>query len=434
MDQNFNLIEKQYNAKITITHIFKYVSISIPKGTTLTEQIREDINKYTQEIKNQSFSAVSLEEQTQIVDELDKFRYTINLLNERHEYVERMHKFIEFSIINNIFDSKWNAFKNKFSDLNIKTNITEISLEDTKQISQIIDENQTQIGYILILKDREEKGILGDCGEKSVNPVIEESIGIFKNNPKFSLEKYHVSGALGLTSMCLIYKGVVKTYEYNVFKNVPYFASEKHRIEYLRMKSKAVKNFMILGAPIITAAIFYGKNVALPLNIHDSLDINISEQPITNLKPNTELNQVNVLTSGLGFFSIIKNKIPKWLSTTIKIVISILFLNYLMDYVGANSTLNVINTPNFKLIIFMLGVCSSLFLIISNILNLYLFYMFSKDKIKISEYLPQFILDWLNQIKNISKAEEKGIFIQFYLTNILVYLFILILCIFMLNT
>ena len=40
--------------------------------------------------------------------------------------------------------------------------------------------------------------------------------------------------------------------------------------------------------------------------------------------------------------------------------------------------------------------------------------MFSKNKFTMPIYLPQFILDWLKFIREISKSEKKGIFIEFY--------------------
>ena len=51
--------------------------------------------------------------------------------------------------------------------------------------------------------------------------------------------------------------------------------------------------------------------------------------------------------------------------------------------------------------------------------------MFSKEKISMPVHLPQFLLNWLKIIQILSQVEQKGIYIEFYFKNILIYLFIL---------
>lgn len=65
-------------------------------------------------------------------------------------------------------------------------------------------------------------------------------------------------------------------------------------------------------------------------------------------------------------------------------------------------------------------------------MNIYLYINFSSqlaNRIKIPKYLPQFILDWLNFIEKMSKYEDKGFYIKFYLRLIIVYLLIFLMCI-----
>jgi len=50
--------------------------------------------------------------------------------------------------------------------------------------------------------------------------------------------------------------------------------------------------------------------------------------------------------------------------------------------------------------------------------------MYSKDKLSIPIYFPQFLLDWLNLINAISKNDYKGLFIEFYFKHILIYFII----------
>ena len=48
-------------------------------------------------------------------------------------------------------------------------------------------------------------------------------------------------------------------------------------------------------------------------------------------------------------------------------------------------------------------------------------------------HLPQFILNWISFIKKISQFKEKGLYVEVYFRHILIYFFLLLLCLFMLD-
>ena len=81
---------------------------------------------------------------------------------------------------------------------------------------------------------------------------------------------------------------------------------------------------------------------------------------------------------------------------------------------------------------FFLGSISSFILICYYIINIYLYIMFSQEKLNIFIYLPSFILGWVKNIQEISKEENKSFYIEFYLRLIFVYMFILFLCLYIL--
>ena len=58
--------------------------------------------------------------------------------------------------------------------------------------------------------------------------------------------------------------------------------------------------------------------------------------------------------------------------------------------------------------------------------------MFSKGKISMPIHLPEFILDWLRFIQKISQHENKGVFIDVYFRNIIIYIIVFISAIFVL--
>ena len=71
------------------------------------------------------------------------------------------------------------------------------------------------------------------------------------------------------------------------------------------------------------------------------------------------------------------------------------------------------------------------------ILNIFLFINFSKIKNPVADkevqnrlnYLPPFIQDWVKFIEKMSKYEDNGYYLEFYLRLIIVYLLIFLMCV-----
>ena len=65
-------------------------------------------------------------------------------------------------------------------------------------------------------------------------------------------------------------------------------------------------------------------------------------------------------------------------------------------------------------------------IILYNLLSLLLFILFSKNKIQMSNYTPTFLIGWFNEMKRLSKFEDKRWFIDDYLRDIFLYSILLL--------
>ena len=72
--------------------------------------------------------------------------------------------------------------------------------------------------------------------------------------------------------------------------------------------------------------------------------------------------------------------------------------------------------------IYIIGNIHNIYCIMKFSLTIYFFILFSKDKMEMPVYLPAVTLNWLNYIKNESKNQDKGKFIELYMRLILVYI------------
>lgn len=169
-------------------------------------------------------------------------------------------------------------------------------------------------------------------------------------------------------------------------------------------------------------------NAALKPKIVVNVNSDSIPQDSTPIPQDSTEGKGSIISSSSMFF--FTKKIPSWLKTTLLVFIGTICITYTLKYFGFysegkfNLISNLLSNPlAIKLIkiYFILGSISSIIMICYYILNLYLFIMFSKGKISMPIHLPQFILNWLKFIQEVSQFEEKGVFIDVYFRNILVY-------------
>ena len=127
-----------------------------------------------------------------------------------------------------------------------------------------------------------------------------------------------------------------------------------------------------------------------------------------------------------GLFSFLSfKKIPIWLKSFIISLLFFVLIGYFYDSIERNHSLFIYNIIYIRWFLYF-GIFTSSIMILYYILYLYLYIMFSKGKINLPIYLPLFILNWLESIKNLSQIPNKGHMISLFLTFLLTYLFILL--------
>jgi hypothetical protein len=149
-------------------------------------------------------------------------------------------------------------------------------------------------------------------------------------------------------------------------------------------------------------------------------------------------------------------KMLDWLKYILLITISFIslykiskFESLIFEGGGFNINSILLNNIIFMKLFFVLGSISSFILSFYYILNIFLFIKFSQNKNPVGtvayaipsttgenpvvqdrlKYLPQFIKDWVKFIEKMSKYEDKGYYIEFYLRLIILYLLIFLMCI-----
>ena len=106
----------------------------------------------------------------------------------------------------------------------------------------------------------------------------------------------------------------------------------------------------------------------------------------------TENNKTKILNSSSSFFVLcnnIKKKIPFWLSLLFGFIITII-----LDFLN--------NVIYIKLYCYIL--CS--LIILYQLLTIYLISKFSQQETKISEFYPEFIINWLKEFEELSQRNE----------------------------
>ena len=174
-------------------------------------------------------------------------------------------------------------------------------------------------------------------------------------------------------------------------------------------------NIATFVCPAITYLLFKTINNSLL----DSIQINfkkdkISEENISVKNTNTKNTNSNIN----NIKSVMNNsKKPNYFKIIINIIIFMFIVYFVVDF---NSLLENILKITFKQVLKINIIIASLFLIYLFI-DLYIFILFLKGKIKIPYYLPPFLLKWVHKKKVISKykAVEIRAFMDLYVKNIL---------------
>ena len=182
-----------------------------------------------------------------------------------------------------------------------------------------------------------------------------------------------------------------------------------------KARNRQLAIFSLVGAPLILVCLKksspYFKDI-----ISINYDFSSAAQPSSQINNNSS----NIVNS-IFLFSYINKKIPKWIKLLFKLILlSILVLKLL----GFSSILDFLyNTYYLKIYIYIICIIATIY----ELINLYLLHKFSKKNIKISEVLPDFIINWLKEFEIICTTKESiNEFKKTYYIGISIYILIII--------
>lgn len=174
--------------------------------------------------------------------------------------------------------------------------------------------------------------------------------------------------------------------------------------------------------------VLYLTILLINIGIYFLLDITIVTPPLEEAtvlpKEGEGGNSVNNLISNSSFLLLISklnNKIPSTFKLAFKLIIFILLI---LKFLGYNILTDAINDVSF--LRNFIYTFSSL-VIFYDLLNLYLLHKFATKNVKISEVLPDFIINWLKEFEVLSSTKNsiKEFKKENYI-NISIYIFIMI--------
>lgn len=341
-------------------------------------------------------------------------------------------------------DAKWEDFKKNLEQQVLpgkEVDIENLSLSDMNSINETFIKNKEDI-----VDTFKKAKPLGELGEITLNEILEKGNEVLSPLGNISKISTEIGGVFTGISLFFMYKGVVRLFDSLAFKEYPKNLSSENLIDYKKLRARELRTFMIFGAPFIVGSLYQIKQISFPANIK----VGIVDEPTNGTSSGitssagAEKTNAEDLIRGIGLISFIKNKLPNWLKYILLITISFISLVYISKFEefisspagggfnGINSIL--LNNSIYVKLFFVLGSISSFSMILYYILSIFLFIKFSQDKNPVEEqkplsHLPQFIQDWIKLLKKMSKYEDNGYFIQFYLRLIILFLLIFLMCV-----
>ena len=383
------------------------------EGSNITSPIlRGVIDQVFNEInldKLSQFKALTTEDKTILLKELTELRLSVIKAKSEGRFIsiENLKNHLNiFSDKNIKADQEWETLKAQIDGQCSTKNLTfsdEVPT-DFNSVSQLIESNKSEI-----LTQIEKP--LGSFGDTTINEILSKGFDLFSHlgDVAATINSDYIAYIPFLTTV-LIYLGVVRFYNKVGFKNRNVPALER---------SREMKLFMLTSATFITAVLVGLKKVATPNQVKIKNEILI----------NTKQDNIKDAVMNSGMLPFFNNKIPNWSYPFILAILLMFLESYLEDKGLIQNSTNAIISDNivlFKYFLIFSSVISFLF-ICKYILTIYFYIMFSKGKMSMPIYLPQYMLNWLKAIEENSKEEHKGDYIEFYFNHMLIYLLILFL-------
>lgn len=235
---------------------------------------------------------------------------------------------------------------------------------------------------------------LGLTGDITINELIVKMKDLkwdmIYNNAKISIH------ALPIVTSFFTYGFVLKSYVKYVH-NRPYnphlVLLERKNQEILRNKQLAL--FIVIGAPL---TVMFMRTTAIELKNMINIDIGVNNTTEFDRENNNSTAQA-INNSFLLVLSKLNKKIPDWLKLFFKLFfLGILVLKLLGFSIISDVMVNIDILKNIVYIICFFSISYQL-------LNLYFLYKFSNKSLKISNVLPNFIINWLKLIESLSSSK-----------------------------
>lgn len=283
-----------------------------------------------------------------------------------------------FKHIQQIYEKDENFFKNT-NDLNVK--VPEGSQENFSKDSLA----KLPLGLLPLLGEMTLNELL-----LKVKDLKWEAVGRANNNLKITVNT--VPLAVNLIGFNLILKSYMKYVHNRPYQND--ISMQRRNLEQsLRRRNLAL--FVFLGAPLILFSSF-ARGISIPMKNMGSIEV-LSGNTISGEETDS-LRQMK--TSDL--FLILSNlnkKIPDIVKLIFKLFLVILIV---LKLFGVNF-IDLFFNLNYLRIYFYVSVS---LVIIYQLLNLYLISLFSRKKIKIFEFLPEFFINWLKEFEFMVKSQD----------------------------
>ncbi len=296
----------------------------------------------------------------------------------------------------------FNHVSNLYNNKNLKNELLESIKTDQSDNNTISETTSTHITKPL-----------GEFGDMTLNEVIvqmkELKWDLILNSAKLTIHAAPL--AMNLVGYGLIMKGYMSTVHNRAF---PTNISPKELQALIKIRNRNLGLFSIFGAPLILICL---RKTSLGLKDMTSIEINPTENQISST--------ISQQSSGI-FLMISKfiEKIPNWLKWILRIIITSIVL---LNLFGFNNSIEFLNNIYY---IKLYAYISCSLIIIYHSLNIYLLHKFINNNIKISKVLPDFIINWLNEIKSISSNNDS---FQYFKNSSYIQILIYLLIIFLIN-
>ena len=193
-------------------------------------------------------------------------------------------------------------------------------------------------------------------------------------------------------------------------------------------RPRDIKFLLLSYALLITVSlVIITKLNSININIYLNITLSTINNQLCWLGSGVEVKEA--VTSTASFFTFFTKNKPEWLKSLFLIFLSFVLIALVINYTGTNPIGMLLANPFFyKLfkLYFIIGSILPLLAILYYSITIYFFIQFSKGKMSMPIYLPQFILNWLAEIKELSKISAKGIIIGYYFKLIIIYTLIFI--------